>query len=60
MMLPVLAQAAHPFVPEDPAFARAGGIYTVNEWLDVDAGVQARLNRAASSTALLAGATLSW
>ncbi|MFO1305097.1 MAG: transporter [Burkholderiales bacterium] len=43
-----------------PAFARAGAIWSVNEWLDVDAGVQARLNSAAARVGLLAGMTLRW
>jgi hypothetical protein len=43
-----------------PAFARAGAIYTVTSWLDVDAGVQARLNDAAARFGLLVGMTLRW
>ena len=43
-----------------PAFARVGAIYSVTSWLDVDAGIQARLNGAASRVALLLGATLRW
>ena len=43
-----------------PAFARAGVIYTVTGWLDIDAGVQARLNRAAARVGLLLGATMRW
>ena len=43
-----------------PAFARAGAIYSLTSWLDVDAGVQARLNGAAARVGLLVGATLRW
>jgi len=43
-----------------PAFARAGAIYSVTSWLDVDAGIQARLNSAAARVGLLLGATLRW
>lgn len=43
-----------------PAFARTGAIYSVNDWLDVDAGVQARLNSAAARIGLLAGMTVRW
>jgi hypothetical protein len=43
-----------------PAVARTGLIYTVNAWLDVDAGFQARLNRSATRAVWLAGATLRW
>jgi hypothetical protein len=46
--------------PQWPAVARAGGIYTVNTWLDVDAGFQARLNRSATRAAWLVGATVRW
>ncbi len=46
--------------PQWPAVARAGLIYTVNAWLDVDAGFQARLNRSATRAVWLAGATLRW
>jgi hypothetical protein len=43
-----------------PAFARAGVIYTVASWLDVDAGVQMRLNREAARAGLLLGMTARW
>lgn len=43
-----------------PAVARVGVIYTVTPWLDVDAGYQARLNRAAARQIWLVGATLRW
>ena len=43
-----------------PAVVRTGLIYTVNEWLDVDVGFQARLNRAATRQVWLAGATFRW
>ena len=43
-----------------PAVVRTGLIYTVNGWLDVDVGFQARLNRAATRQAWLAGATIRW
>lgn len=43
-----------------PAFARAGAIYTVTSWLDVDAGVQARLTREAARFGLLVGMTARW
>lgn len=43
-----------------PAVARAGGIYTVSEWLDLDAGFQARLNKSATRAAWLLGATVRW
>ena len=43
-----------------PAFARAGVIYSVTPWLDVDAGIQARLDRAAARVGLLLGATVRW
>jgi hypothetical protein len=43
-----------------PAFARAGVIYTVTSWLDVDAGVQARLNSAAARIGILIGMTARW
>ncbi len=43
-----------------PAVARTGLIYTVTPWLDVDAGFQARLNRAATRAVWLAGATFRW
>ena len=46
--------------PQSPAVARTGLIYTVNAWLDVDAGFQARLNRSATRAVWLAGATLRW
>ena len=46
--------------PQSPVVARAGLIYTVNAWLDVDAGFQARLNRSATRAVWLAGATLHW
>ena len=49
--------------PDDtrwPAFARAGAIYTVTSWLDVDAGLQARLNNAASRIGFLIGMTVRW
>jgi len=51
---------ADPGNPQWPAVARAGLIYTVNAWLDVDAGFQARLNRSATRAVWLAGATLRW
>ena len=38
-----------PASPQWPAVARAGVIYSVNAWLDVDAGFQARLNRASGA-----------
>jgi hypothetical protein len=43
-----------------PAVARFGAIATVASWLDVDVGYQTRLNRAAPTTVVLAGATLRW
>jgi hypothetical protein len=43
-----------------PAVARTGFIYTVVEGFDVDAGVQARLNSAATRWAWLVGATVRW
>jgi len=43
-----------------PAVVRTGLIYTVNAWLDVDVGFQARLNRAATREVWLAGATFRW
>jgi len=43
-----------------PAVVRTGLIYTVNAWMDVDIGFQARLNRAATRQAWLVGATLRW
>ena len=46
--------------PQWPAVARAGLIYTVNAWIDVDAGFQARLNASATRAVWLAGATLRW
>jgi hypothetical protein len=46
--------------PQWPAVARTGLIYTVNAWLDVDAGFQARLNRSATRAVWLAGATARW
>lgn len=49
-----------PSNPQWPAVARTGIIYSVNAWLDVDAGFQARLNRSAPRAAFLAGATLRW
>jgi hypothetical protein len=35
-------------------------IYTVASWLDVDAGVQMRLNREAARAGLLLGMTARW
>lgn len=49
-----------PANPQWPAVARTGLIYSVNAWLDVDAGFQARLNRSATRAVWLAGATLRW
>jgi hypothetical protein len=46
--------------PQWPAVARVGGIYTVNPWLDVDAGFQARLNKSATRAVYLFGATVRW
>jgi hypothetical protein len=43
-----------------PAFARAGVICTVTTWLDIDAGVQARLNSAAARIGILIGMTARW
>lgn len=43
-----------------PAFARAGAIYTVASWLDVDAGVQLRLTQPAARVGLLLGVTARW
>jgi hypothetical protein len=43
-----------------PAFARAGAIYTVASWLDVDAGVQLRLDREAARVGVLVGLTARW
>ena len=43
-----------------PAVARTGLIYTIVEGFDVDAGVQARLNKAATRLAWLVGATVRW
>ena len=43
-----------------PAVARTGGIYTVYEGFDLDAGFQARLNKSATRTAWLLGATIRW
>ena len=49
-----------PATSQWPAFARAGAIYFLTSWLDVDAGVQARLNGAEARVGLLLGATLRW
>jgi len=49
-----------PSNPQWPAVARTGAIYTVNDWMDVDAGFQARLNRSAARAAYLLGATVRW
>ena len=53
--------------PTDPYLSIRSGrpsparhLYSVNAWLDVDAGFQARLNRSAPRAAFLAGATLRW
>lgn len=46
--------------PQWPAVARIGAIYTVVTGFDVDAGFQARLNRAATRAAWLVGATVRW
>ncbi len=43
-----------------PAIARTGFIYTVNTALDLDVGVQTRLNPSAMRVSWLAGATLRW
>ena len=43
-----------------PAFARTGAIWSLDSWVDVDAGVQLRLNGAASRVALLLGTTVRW
>ncbi len=43
-----------------PAVARTGGIWSATPWLDLDAGIEGRLNRAAPSVTLLVGATLRW
>lgn len=49
-----------PAVSRWPAVARTGLMYTVNPSLDLDAGVQTRLNRVATRVAWLAGATFRW
>lgn len=49
-----------PAVSQWPAVARTGLMYTVNSSLDVDVGVQSRLNRSATRVAFLAGATWRW
>jgi hypothetical protein len=49
--------------PDDsrwPTFARTGAIYTVTSWLDVDAGVQARINSASARFGMLVGMTVRW
>lgn len=43
-----------------PAVARTGLIVSVNTLLDLDVGVQARLNHSATRVVWLAGATLRW
>lgn len=43
-----------------PAVARTGAMRKLAEWLDVDAGVEGRLNRAAPDFTLLVGATFHW
>jgi hypothetical protein len=43
-----------------PAFARTGVIYAVTSWVDIDAGLQARLNAAAARIGLLIGMTMRW
>jgi len=43
-----------------PAIARTGLMWKVNESLALDVGIDGRLNRAAPSVTLLAGATLAW
>ena len=54
------------FTPPDTArntwqaVARFGAIATLAPWLDVDAGYQFRLNRAAPVKVILAGATIRW
>ena len=49
-----------PGIAQWPAFARTGLIATVTDWLDLDMGYQARLNRAATRQVWLVGATLRW
>ena len=49
-----------PAIAAWPAVARTGVIYAVNAWLDVDVGLQARLNDRAPRAVWLAGATLRW
>ena len=49
-----------PANPQWPAVARTGVIYAVNDWMDVDAGFQARLNRSATRAVYLVGATVRW
>jgi len=49
-----------PMKTQWPAIARTGVIYTIVEGFDVDAGVQARLNKSAARVAWLVGATLRW
>jgi hypothetical protein len=43
-----------------PALARTGVIYSVNDSLDLDVGIQSRLNASATRVSLLAGATWRW
>ena len=43
-----------------PAIARTGVIYTIVDGFDVDAGIQTRLNLAATRLAWLVGATVRW
>ncbi|MEP7329042.1 MAG: hypothetical protein ABI777_07505 [Betaproteobacteria bacterium] len=49
-----------PAVTQWPAVARTGVIYSANSTLDLDVGVQTRLNRSATRLAWLAGATIRW
>jgi hypothetical protein len=43
-----------------PALARTGVIHSVNDSLDLDVGIQSRLNASATRVSLLAGATWRW
>jgi hypothetical protein len=57
----VAAQAnADPSRSTWPAVARTGLIWKAASWLDLDVGLEGRLNRAAPRSTLLAGATFRW
>jgi hypothetical protein len=43
-----------------PAVARTGVMWKATDWLDLDAGIEGRLNRAAPSFAALVGVTVHW